>query len=412
MILNFENEEIEIDLTELFWLLLKKAWVICAVAVACVLAVMAYGKWKMHPVYVSTSSIVVINQREEANSEGYYSQSTELTDDYSEVLTSRKVIEPVIANLGLNRTYEALSGSISVTIPEETRVIEIAVSDADPVMAQRIAEQIQKVGIAAIEDLLEVYSAKPLDEANLPTASVGGVSKKLLILAFLGGACLAGGVIVVMFLMDSSVKTPEHVRRFLKSVVLGEVSAKTKDVEAYAMLRTNVKASAEELQTVVITSTAEKEGAKEISYELAASFAENDKKVLYIDADRTVGTAKDKNTLWDKWCEKRRLQDVCEATDRKGLDIIKTEFDSMHSAHLDGSLFAELLTAAKNAYDMVIIYAPAVEKYIDAAIIAKQCDGAVVVIEAGKTHYQRVQKTLQQLAFVDATILGCVMNKN
>ena len=291
-------------------------------------------------------------------------------------------------------------------------MIEIAVSDADPVMAQRIAEQIQKVGIAAIEDLLEVYSAKPLDEANLPTASVGGVSKKLLILAFLGGACLAGGVIVVMFLMDSSVKTPEHVRRFLKSVVLGEVSAKTKDVEAYAMLRTNVKASAEELQTVVITSTAEKEGAKEISYELAASFAENDKKVLYIDADRTVGTAKDKNTLWDKWCEKRRLQDVCEATDRKGLDIIKTEFDSMHSAHLDGSLFAELLTAAKNAYDMVIIYAPAVEKYIDAAIIAKQCDGAVVVIEAGKTHYQRVQKTLQQLAFVDATILGCVMNKN
>ncbi len=414
---DFEHEEIEIDLTELLELLLKKVWIIIGAAIVGMLLVWIYGKVIVTPIYVSTSSIVVINQNEEINSDGYYEQSTELTDDYVEVLTSRRVIEQVITNLGMSKTYEAMIGNISITIPEETRVIEITASDSNPVIAQKIAQQIQEVGSNAIEELLEVYSVRFLDEANLPTVSVGGTSKKMLILAFLGGACLVVGVIVVMFLLDGSIKKAEHVRRFLKCVVLGEVSAKKIDVEEYARLCTNVKASAEELHTVVVTSTTEKEGAKEISYELAAYFAESDKKVLYIDAGRRLEMETDKGenrkkSLVDKWHEGKALQEICEATDRKGLDIIKTEFSSKHSVCLDSKLFAEFLTVAKNNYDIVIIYASAVEKYIDAAVVAKQCDGTVVVVEAGKTHYKSVQKTLQQLAYMNATILGCVINKN
>ena len=55
--------------------------------------------------------------------------------------------------------------------------------------------------------------------------------------------------------------------------------------EAYRTLRTNVLFCGEEINAIAVTSCTPGEGKSEVSFRLAESLAETDRKILYIDAD-------------------------------------------------------------------------------------------------------------------------------
>lgn len=410
MELEFANDEIEIDLVEVIKYLFKKAWLIAAAAILCAGLVVVYGKFMVTPMYESKASIVVMNQAYEAGSDGYLSKGTELTDDYELLVSSRLVVEQVIVNLGLGMTYEELSGSIVVEIPEETRMIDIMVKHEDAAMAQKIAGEMQKVAIKELTDVMEAYAAKPVGNANLPTTAGGFSTMKYAVLAFCGGAALVVVALVVLFLLDGSIKTGEQVKLYLKTVALGQVSVKNKDEQAYEVLAANIEASRDDLKSVVFVGSKEGEGTEKIAYELACTLAEKDRKVLFMDVNLREGKAED-NGLGTIKDGKKSLQNICKKSGKDNLWTIAASKCEKPGALLDSDAFKKLLKDAKEEYDFVVISTPAMEKYIDAAMVAKRCDGAVVVVEAGKTHYQQVQKTMQQLAYVDADILGCVIGK-
>ena len=48
---------------------------------------------------------------------------------------------------------------------------------------------------------------------------------------------------------------------------------------------------------------------------------------------------------------------------------------------------------------------------IDAAIVSKECDGAILVIESGRVSYKLAQKVLEQLKKSGCKVLGAVLNK-
>ena len=65
----------------------------------------------------------------------------------------------------------------------------------------------------------------------------------------------------------------------------------------------------------------------------------------------------------------------------------------------------------KNVYDYIIIDCPPLGLVIDAAIIGHQSDGAIIVVEAGKTKYRLVQNVKDQLENSGVSVLGVVLNK-
>ena len=66
---------------------------------------------------------------------------------------------------------------------------------------------------------------------------------------------------------------------------------------------------------------------------------------------------------------------------------------------------------AKGKYDYIIIDTPPMANLIDGAIIAGQCDGAVIVIESGTISYHLAQKVKAQLEKSGCRILGAVLNR-
>lgn len=78
---------------------------------------------------------------------------------------------------------------------------------------------------------------------------------------------------------------------------------------------------------------------------------------------------------------------------------------------LGGELFANMVDGLKNSIDIIIIDTPPLGAVIDAAVISKNCDGMVLVIESGATGRKLVMQSKDQLEKAGAKIFGTVLNK-
>lgn len=192
-----------------------------------------------------------------------------------------------------------------------------------------------------------------------------------------------------------------------------------KSKEAYKTLRTNVEFSGDSIKVVAVTSCTPNEGKSSVSYELAASFAQNGKKVLLIDADlrksvliRRHHRGKVRLGLVHYLVGKYSFDEVCCETDVKNMHMVFAGPVPPNPSELLGNKrFQDMLTQVRKAYDMVIIDTPPLGSVIDSAIVAKQCDGVMMVIANGEISYRFAQKVKEQLDKADCHILGCILNK-
>ena len=78
---------------------------------------------------------------------------------------------------------------------------------------------------------------------------------------------------------------------------------------------------------------------------------------------------------------------------------------------LSGEIFQKMIKSLREVYEYIIIDTAPLGLVIDAAIIAKECDGAIIVVEAGKIKYRQAQNVRDQIANSGCDVLGVVLNK-
>ncbi len=192
-----------------------------------------------------------------------------------------------------------------------------------------------------------------------------------------------------------------------------------KSNEAYKTLRTNISFSGDDIKVIAITSSAPNEGKSAVSFNLANSLAEDGKKVLYIDADirKSVtvvryGVDIETKGLAHYLSGQAKLEQVLYETNVNNLSIIFTGQTAPNPSELLGNnRFKKMLEQVREEYDYVIIDCPPLGSVIDAAIVAKESDGAIIVIETDNVSYKIVQRVKKQLDQSGCRILGAVLNK-
>lgn len=190
-------------------------------------------------------------------------------------------------------------------------------------------------------------------------------------------------------------------------------------VEAIKTLRTNIQFSGGSVRVVMLTSSISNEGKSEISFQLAASLAQLGKRVLLIDADirKSVMVSRyrpdrEVNGLSQYLSSQITREEAIYQTNVNGLEIMFAGPYSPNPAELlEEELFGSLLEWARETYDYVVIDTPPMGNLIDGAIVARQCDGVVMVIESGAISFRLLQKVKAQLEKSGCRILGTVLNK-
>ncbi len=189
--------------------------------------------------------------------------------------------------------------------------------------------------------------------------------------------------------------------------------------EAFRTLRANLQFCGAKYKVIMVTSCVQSDGKTTISFEIANSYAEDGKRVLLLDTDlrksvldkRLSGDKKYSGTT-DVLSGLRSFEDCVCRTQYSNLDILFAGTIPPNPVELLGSEeFSSLIAHAKEQYDIVIVDTPPLGMVIDAAIVAKCCDGAVVVICANTVSRQFARNVIEQLRKSECPILGTVLNR-
>ncbi len=189
--------------------------------------------------------------------------------------------------------------------------------------------------------------------------------------------------------------------------------------EAIKTLRTNIQFCGSNIKVIMLGSAVPNEGKSNMSYSMAVSLAQIGKKVLFIDADirKSVMVSryqldKEVNGLSQYLSGQKSKGDILYETNLENLSIIFAGPYSPNPAELlEEPMFPLLIQSARAEYDYIIIDTPPLLNLTDGAIIAKYCDGAVIVIKSGAISYRIEQKIKKHLEKSGCRILGVILNR-
>ena len=215
--------ENEIDLTEIFFVLLKKIWLILLVGILLAAGAGFYTKKYITPQYQSTSMLYVLGKSTSITSLADIQLGTQLTSDYVIMIKSRPVVNEVIENMNLDLTYEQMVKKIAVNNPSNTRIIKITVTDPDPFMARDIATEFVNVSKKKMAESMVTDEPTVLEEGSLNETPVSPSLKKNCLMAALLGMILTCSVLIVMYMMNDTIKTPEDIEKYLGISTLGMI---------------------------------------------------------------------------------------------------------------------------------------------------------------------------------------------
>ena len=190
--------------------------------------------------------------------------------------------------------------------------------------------------------------------------------------------------------------------------------------EEYRSLRTQIihKSQRQKLKSIVIASINASEGKSVTALNFSWLLAQTDGvKALIIDSDLRMPSLTDYLGIEAD----RGLSHVLAGTAELKESIIKLEPSGLHllpggearsdvAELISGPKFKEILREAREMFDFVIIYAPPLGIFTDAAVLINHADGAIMVVRSGKTRYSTVERVMESVP--RDRMLGVVLNQS
>lgn len=221
-----EQNMMEIDVFQLLKILWKRKVLIALVAIVTGGVAFAYSSFIVKPEYTSTTRIYVVN-RNQGDKSGLTNQDLQagsyLVKDYREIILSQDVLEKVATDLELDLPPKGLASKIKVTVPADTRIVSISVTDRVPEEASRVANSLREVAAQKIISVTRVSDVTTLEEARPATSPSSPNIRRNTMIGFLAGAVVMIVAVLLIELLDTRVKRPEDVEDVMQIALLGVV---------------------------------------------------------------------------------------------------------------------------------------------------------------------------------------------
>lgn len=418
-------------------------WIIVIAAILGAGAAFAYSATKT-PIFHSSASIYFsmrsASSGSDINQGSAYTQNQMLS--FARLATSSLVMDKVqeqLADDGLAVSSATLDRAVSVTIPQNTVVLDITAASADPKVAAAISNSVADnltdvvYEIAPKDDRGESTVVATVIQPGAPAAVQSSPNKSQdAVLGFILGALAATLGVTGWALLDRRVRSASALSQVSDYPLLGMVprrrggkhgaamlvSPNGSAAEAYRQVRSSLRFAGveREIGVLAVTSSVASEGKTTTAVNLALAYLEMGQRVLIVDADlrrpqvasllgveNAVGLA---SVLVDAVSTEDAV--VSTAT---GLDVLTAGEHVPNPAQLLAShRMSELVDALRPDYDLIVIDTAPVLSVADATIIAQYVDSTVVLVNARRTTQGQLERCLSALKGVGVNIAGVVLN--
>ncbi|MBD2778486.1 GumC family protein [Iningainema tapete] len=359
-------------------------------------------------------------------------------DQLSQELTSKLITNDVerkaIENkLSVVQTNRALLQKRLAQLPIEQQPLT-ALTRRRQEAAESLKSLQGKLEEARIAEAQLVGNVQIIEAAQVPTLPTSPKRNIILAVAVAFGSILALGVILLLELMDNTLKDASEAEEQSKLPLLGvlpRLPAKTLVlapserflddvglVEPYRMLFKTIEFRQDErLRLMVVTSTISGEGKSVVASHLAAVAAMLSWRTLIIDADlrrpvqHTLFNLPPKPGITDVIDGEKSFQETVQRTDVENLDVLTCgELRSRPSQLLESPAMKSILQEAAQNYDLVIIDTPPLSACADASTLSRLSDGIIMVTRPSFTIKEVLSRAVSELSRNRIPVLGVVVN--
>ena len=230
----------ELDLKELFNIFWhRKIEILLIVLIFAVIGVI-YTMGFVTPMYSASTTLVLASSGKNENLPDTgitTSTATEVTvnsklvSTYSELVKSKNILRQVISNLNMKIEEDTLRKNITVSSVKDTELIQITVKNEKPSYASQIANEIAKVFTEKVKDIYKIENVQIVDEAEVPNEPSNINHKKDVAIFALIGLVVSVGYVLLLNMLDTTVKTPEDIEEGLKLPVLAVIPVYETDIQ-------------------------------------------------------------------------------------------------------------------------------------------------------------------------------------
>ncbi len=367
---------------------------------------------------------------------------------YLDIGSWRAVAEYAIGELQLSTSPEQLVDQVKVTNPVNTVILQVAASAATPEQARDLAE-VWIRGVIRQVELIEgaggmspPVTVIPGDSARLPTAPSSPNTRLNLALGALVGLLLGAGYAVARDRMDQRIRSASGLEKATGLAVVGSLPiepalAKQPNAlplseqeghaptsmalsEAFRALRTNLRYMSvdDPPRAIVVTSPLPGDGKSFTAANLALAVAATGQRVVLVDGDlrrprlATLFGLPEGGGLTDVLAGRALVGEVLQpAAGNEQLQVLTSGPVPPNPSELLGSERMRLVIRELSAGALVIIDSPPLFPVTDAAVLSTRADGALLVLNAGRTTYDMLDHALDLLDKADGKLLGLVLNR-
>lgn len=426
--------------------LLRRRWRLILLCTLLALGAAAAATLGQHKVYTAQVQLFVAAQDGGSSSNlnnayqgGLFTQ--ERVKSYVDIISSARVGGLVKDRLNLTDAPGAIASQIAASAPLDTVLINVAVSDGDPVRAQRIANAVGDVFPTVVDEIEAPTGGGPspvkvsmVQPAALPTTPTSPRVKLNLALGLLVGLMVGVGGAVLRETLDTTVKAPDVAEELVGAPVLGAITfdpdaAKRPLVvhlepssvraEAFRQMRTNLQFVDIEhpLRSVVITSSIPGEGKSTTTCNLAITLAQAGVRVVLIEGDLRRPRIADYMGiegavgLTSVLLGRTLLEDALQPWGDGTLQVLASGPLPPNPSELLGSAgMSDLLRGLEGSFDLVLIDAPPLLPVTDAAVLGAICSGVLMLVRSNSTRREQVERATATVRAVGATVLGTILN--
>ena len=420
----------------------RRRWMTMVIAILLVIGATAVLTLRATPQYASTARLFISTPEsgsDQAYSGGLFSQAR--VTSYADLLTGEEISRRVVDRLNLDEAPRDLAEQITAEARPETVVLSITVTDSGPERAQLLTQTISEEFVRYVKELetpdgqtTAPVKASIVDRATSPDAPVSPRPVRNFALALALGLLLGAGVAVLRDTLDTSISTPDELSDATKGApllgsinfdkdaparpLITDLNTHAPRVESFRVLRTNLQFINvdSDSKVFVVTSSVPEEGKSTTVCNLALTLAHANERVVVVEADLRRPKASKYLKLEGAVGVTTILTgrvDINEALQSGpwGLKVIAAGSIPPNPAELlQSAAMKTLLKDLRERFDIVLIDAPPLLPVTDAAILAAESDGAILITRHGKTTRDQVVAAVGRLESVEARLLGTMAN--
>ena len=214
----------EIKISELITAVLSKFWILILVGLVAAVGAYYYTAEMTTPLYQSTARVYILNRQSSlSTSMNDLSSAVTLKDDFKVLIKSNEVSRQVLESIGEDSSnYKSVKGQVSLD-NNETRFVDITVTDKDPVRAKLLVDAYAKVARKKAIEIMGVEDITIEEYGEIPSSPTSPSMSRNIVMAVAVGIVLACAVILLLHLMNNTVKTPEDIEKAIGVCFLGSI---------------------------------------------------------------------------------------------------------------------------------------------------------------------------------------------